>query len=200
MPIFQRDLTADPGADLVGTTEAWTVNFAPVDLTGRTARLDIYKHAYDESPFLSLTGTLTSNGQVTTNGAAGTCSLNVTAASTEALPLRIGPLKYALWVDDPNPVTGVTVTDGGSGYTSAPTVSFSGGGGSGASATATVEGGVVTGVALTSPGAGYTTAPTVSFAGGGGSSAAATAAVEAIQTVLFQAGSLFLSSALGGER
>lgn len=72
-------------------------------------------------------------------------------------------------------ITGVAVTSGGSGYTSAPTVSFTGGSGTGAAATATVVGGVVTGITVTDPGTGYTSAPTVAFSGGGGTGAAATA-------------------------
>ena len=73
-------------------------------------------------------------------------------------------------------VVSVTVTNGGSGYTS-PTVSFSGGGGSGAVATASVSGSVGS-VTLTSGGSGYTSAPTVSFSGGSGSGAAGTATVS----------------------
>jgi len=61
-------------------------------------------------------------------------------------------------------VTAVTITAGGSGYTSAPTISFSGGGGgSGATATATITGGVVTAVTITAGGSGYTSAPTIIF-------------------------------------
>lgn len=71
-------------------------------------------------------------------------------------------------------VSGVYVSDGGSGYTSAPTVSFSGGGGSGAAATAHVgTTGTVTQIVLTDRGSGYTSAPTVSLSGGGGSGASA---------------------------
>ncbi|HEX5323365.1 MAG TPA: hypothetical protein VFW40_06225, partial [Capsulimonadaceae bacterium] len=73
----------------------------------------------------------------------------------------------------------VAVTNAGSGYGSAPTISFSGGGGSGAAGTATVSGGKVTGVTITNPGGGYTSAPTVSFSGGGGSGAAAAAGLFA---------------------
>src|SRR5262249_53445704 len=74
-------------------------------------------------------------------------------------------------------VSAVSVTSRGSGYTSAPTVTLSGGGGSGATATAIISGGVVTSVRITNGGSGCTSAPTVSFTGGGGSGAAATAVV-----------------------
>lgn len=72
----------------------------------------------------------------------------------------------------------VDVTNGGSGYTSAPTVGFSGGGGSGAAATAFLHGGAVRGVRMTGYGTGYTSAPTVGFTGGGGSAAAGTAVLS----------------------
>ena len=68
------------------------------------------------------------------------------------------------------------MTAGGTGYTSAPTVSFTGGGGTGAAGTAVGNStGGVAGVNITNGGSGYTTAPTVSFGGGGGAGAAATA-------------------------
>ena len=69
----------------------------------------------------------------------------------------------------------IAVKTGGSGYTSAPTVSISGGGGSGATATATVSGGEVTSITITNAGTGYTSVPTVAFTGGGGSGATADA-------------------------
>jgi autotransporter-associated beta strand protein len=71
---------------------------------------------------------------------------------------------------------GVTVTNGGSGYLAAPTVSFSAppAGGTTPTAVATVVGGVVTGVTVTNPGSGYTSAPLVTFTPvSGGSSATA---------------------------
>ena len=70
----------------------------------------------------------------------------------------------------------VTITNAGSGYLAAPTVSFTGGAGSGAAATATVSGGAVTSVTITNPGSGYTSAPTIVFTPtSGGTLAAATA-------------------------
>jgi formylglycine-generating enzyme required for sulfatase activity len=61
-------------------------------------------------------------------------------------------------------ITIINVTFGGSGYSTAPTVTISGGGGSGAVATATVNGGVVTAIDVTEPGSGYTGTPTVTIA------------------------------------
>jgi beta propeller repeat protein len=73
----------------------------------------------------------------------------------------------------------LTTNSGGAGYTSAPTITFSGGGGSGAAGTATVTAGAVTWVTMTSGGTGYTSAPTVTFSGGGGSGASGTATISA---------------------
>jgi hypothetical protein len=58
-------------------------------------------------------------------------------------------------------ITGLTITNGGGGYTAAPPVTLLGGGGVGATATATITGGVVTGLTITNAGSGYTSAPTV---------------------------------------
>lgn len=63
-----------------------------------------------------------------------------------------------------NAVSSVAVNVGGSGYTSAPAVSFTGGGGTGATATATVVNGVVTAITVTAGGTGYTTDPAVVIA------------------------------------
>jgi hypothetical protein len=54
-------------------------------------------------------------------------------------------------------VTGITVNHGGTGYTTAPTVTILGGAGTGATATATVAGGVVTGITVTVGGSDYAT-------------------------------------------
>lgn len=86
--------------------------------------------------------------------------------------------RITLWeFNDSSAIAAITVTAGGSGYTSAPTVSISGGGGSGATAVATVSSGVVTSVTVTAGGSGYTSSPTITFSGGGGSGANATASL-----------------------
>jgi hypothetical protein len=60
-------------------------------------------------------------------------------------------------------LVGVTITDGGYGYTNNPSVSISGGGGSGAAAVATQVSGVVTGIRIIAAGSGYTENPLVTI-------------------------------------
>ena len=76
-------------------------------------------------------------------------------------------------------VKSIAVTNGGSGYSTAPTVSFVGGGGSGAATTATIAGGAVTGISVTNTGTDYTSEPTIVITGGGGSGAEATVTLSA---------------------
>lgn len=71
-------------------------------------------------------------------------------------------------------LTSINLSNGGTGYVSAPTVTISGGGGSGASAYATISSGSVTNITIVHGGNGYTTAPTVTISGGSGSGASAT--------------------------
>ncbi len=73
---------------------------------------------------------------------------------------------------------GITITNPGSGYTSAPTVTVDPpGSGRQATATATVSGGAVTAITITDPGQGYASAPaiTISAPPEGGTQATATA-------------------------
>lgn len=77
----------------------------------------------------------------------------------------------------PGAITSIRVTNGGTGFTSAPTVAVTGGG-TGFAARAIIDGGKVVNVLILNGGTGYT-APTVSFSGGGGSGAAATATARA---------------------
>jgi hypothetical protein len=87
-----------------------------------------------------------------------------------------GQVTFTVTVNYPpgaNTISGVIVGAGGSGYTSAPTVTFKGGGGSGAAATAVVSGGVVKSITVTNPGSGYARTPVIAITGGGGSGATA---------------------------
>ena len=83
-----------------------------------------------------------------------------------------------------NVVRKIDITNGGSGYTSAPTVTVAAPTGPGvavrATASATVENGVVTAVTILSNGSQYEVVPAVTFSGGGGADAAATAVLDPI--------------------
>jgi FtsP/CotA-like multicopper oxidase with cupredoxin domain len=80
------------------------------------------------------------------------------------------------------PLTGLTLTNKGAGYTAAPGVSITppGGAGTAATATATLGGSNVTSISVTNGGAGYTSAPTVGFQGASTTSAAATATITKV--------------------
>jgi len=82
-------------------------------------------------------------------------------------------------------VASVTVSDGGSGYTSAPTVTFSASPTTGGTAAGTADldgGSTVDSITVTFPGVGYTSAPTITISGGGGSGATATATLSTAWT------------------
>lgn len=105
---------------------------------------------------------------------------NATVATNGADPLQqsISSGKFS-------PIGGVNsvkITNGGSGYTSAPTVAFAAPvhGGTTATGTATFSGGAVTGITITNPGSGYGYAevPAISFSGGAGTGAAATSVMQ----------------------
>lgn len=98
--------------------------------------LDVLEMPQNKTPlFAAVPGAYTGNG----TGATATCTLSAGSIAT------------------------VVVTNGGSGYLSAPAVRFSGGGGSGASVSAVVSNGVVTGFGAITPGAGYVVAPAVAI-------------------------------------
>ena len=101
-------------------------------------------------------------------------SLTISVVDNPARDTANFPNYLALLI--PTPV--VTITGGGSGYSSAPTVTFSGGGATTqATGIAMIANGMVTGVEITSSGTGYTSAPTVTFSGGGYTTAATATAV-----------------------
>jgi len=172
MAFFQSNLTVDNGADVTFTTPPLVLNYIVQDLTGWTCRMSVFANTNDQAPMLALTTAGSASGSVVSNGTAGTVTGTISNAS---LVSTLGPLTYQLFIDNVSPLVSVAVTNPGSGYTSAPTVTFSGGGGTGAVGVATVVNGLVTSVTLTDIGSGYTSVPAVGFTGGGGTLAAATA-------------------------
>lgn len=80
-----------------------------------------------------------------------------------------------------------TIVNGGSGYTSAPTVLIYGGNGTGATATATITNGSVTDLQITNPGTGYQPGDQVQvlFTGGGSDNGAQLQAVLSAGSIAF---------------
>jgi sugar lactone lactonase YvrE len=88
---------------------------------------------------------------------------------------------YDMYDDEySNEILGLDLVNGGSGYTSIPTITVTGGGGSGAQFTAIIdiEQGKIIGTDLVSKGSGYTSVPTVTITGGGGSGGILTAVLN----------------------
>jgi hypothetical protein len=132
--------------------------------------------------------TLTVNNSVISNNHAGDAGGGIDADGMGKVFINPGTLitgntsvnqGAGIWLDavGQGTVASVTVTNGGTGYTSAPTVTFSPppAGGTTATGIAVITGGVVTAVTITNPGSGYTTPPTITITGGGGTCATATA-------------------------
>ena len=110
--------------------------------------------------------------------------LDQTTPSTTQL--RLGPIRrylerhkfqkqggFSQKINTVNGIDKIYVINGGSSYSSVPTVAFSGGGGSGAAGTAVLTSNAVTSITITNIGSGYTTVPTIAISGGGGSGATA---------------------------
>ena len=87
-------------------------------------------------------------------------------------------VKYITGGSVTDKIQGIDVTAGGNSYTTAPTVTITGGGGSGSAAFAKIMNGSVVAINITNKGSGYTSVPTVNFSGGDGVGAQATATVE----------------------
>jgi hypothetical protein len=71
----------------------------------------------------------------------------------------------------------ISVTDGGTGYSSPPTITIQDNG-SGATAVATISNGAIISIRITNKGSGYISPPTISITGGGGSGGKAVAIID----------------------
>jgi len=117
----------------------------------------------------------TSVPNVTINGGGGTG-----ATAKASIANALDAVNVTGTITDITLLNGVTVIDllaQGTGYTTPPNVTISGGGGTGAQAQASVAGGQVTAITVINPGSGYTTVPTVTLSGGGGTGATAQATI-----------------------
>lgn len=126
----------------------------------------------------------------------------VQQGSNNFRPVRVtdGSDTAAAVVISQKSVLTVTVGTPGSGYTTAPSVTFSApqtAGGITATGVAVLSGATVASVTITNPGTGYTSAPTIAFAGGSGTGAAATATIGSGTNVT--ATSLWTGTAANGD-
>jgi hypothetical protein len=143
------------------------------------------------------------SGNIASASTFSSSGINVTQWNNERMLILDPDKGYSTW--DGNNVVSIGsvgligITNGGSGYTSAPSVVISGPdevGGVQANATATIAAGAVTAVTLSNAGTGYTNAAnlTVTFSGGAGSNATAVASL-----LNFKTGTLSLVVVNGGS-
>lgn len=138
---------------------------------GKVVRIEVTNpgSGYTSAPTISFGGP--------GSAAAGTPSLTYVVSD---IAVASGGQKYesapAVEFSGSTGVHKVDILDPGTGFTSAPTVTISGGGGSGATGTAYIED-VVRSITITNGGSGYVTAPSVSISGTG-TSATATAVIS----------------------
>lgn len=181
--------------ELINLSSAYYTGKITVTLVS-TGSTYLWKVVFDDSVMTQTTMTASAGsvvGNVITPTFASTTQTYLNSGSPTADDLRLLTVVDTTIICNTKQATGVgtktgsfvtqiTVTAGGSGYTSAPTVTFTGGGGSGATATATISGGAVTSITITNAGTGYTSAPTIGFTGGAGSGATATASLVFVTT------------------
>jgi hypothetical protein len=142
-------------------------------------------------------------GNVAVAGTFSNTGVNITQWNNERMLILDPDKGYSTW-DGNNVVTIgsvglIGITNGGTGYTSAPSVVISGPdqvGGVQANATAIITANAVTAVTLSNAGTGYTNAAnlTVTFSGGGGTNATAVASL-----LSFRTGTLSLVVVNGGS-
>ena len=168
----ERIIIGDPNKGLSSWDGNNVVSIGSVGIIGITNP----GNGYLTAPSVTISSPNDSNGvQATavctiTTGAGGLSSINVTAGGSgyTALPGVIigapnvagGTQAVAVASISGGAVVAVTITNPGSGYTTAPSVTFSSGA---AAATAVVETGQVNTVTLTNAGTGYTSQPTVTI-------------------------------------
>ncbi|MFZ2492275.1 MAG: hypothetical protein WA208_12405, partial [Thermoanaerobaculia bacterium] len=171
---FNGAVTDSPVAgsiSVVGTTLTYTLATLA---SGASATLTLPVQFAAAGVIPAGTTTVTNTGSLTDdyNATPRTASVDVYVTATPTLTLT------ETAVPSTQRVVYVDVTNGGSGYTTAPTVTFTGGACTTAPVGyANISSGIVTGVTITEPGAGCTSAPIIGFTGGGGLGAAATATI-----------------------
>jgi hypothetical protein len=179
-----------------GTTATATANFDAASGTVRSITITNPGSGYCTNPNVTFSG----GGSFTTAASAIAVVISNISGPANSLVQRSANATVigAVTINSSQRVGSVTVTNGGVGYTSAPTVGFSlptninlvtnncgsgytavptvtaiGGGGTGATFTTTVANGKITSIYVNSGGTGYTSEPAITIVGGGGAGAMA---------------------------
>jgi hypothetical protein len=186
-----------------GTTATATANFDLASGTVRSITITGAGSGYRTNPIVTFAG-----GGFTTAAAATAVVVSNIAGAGSSLVQRSAEAAVTggVSINSTQGVAGLVVTNGGLGYTSAPTVGFSlptninlvtscgtgynalptvatvGGGGTGATFTTTVANGQITSIYVATGGTGYTSTPTISITGGGGAGATAAFPVGVVPT------------------
>jgi autotransporter-associated beta strand protein len=158
------------------------INLNMWNTAGQVGILNLNGGLVQASAVVGNPGTVNFNGgtlRASTNSAA---FVNVGAIFVNGGGAKIDDGGNAITIANPlsapagDGVSGILLTDGGSGYIAPPIVTITGGTGSNATAIATISGGVVTGITVTSSGSGYDVSDvlTVNFTGGGAAAVAPT--------------------------
>jgi hypothetical protein len=192
-----------------GATATGTVNvdIDPASGTGPVTSVTITNagSGYTSAPTITITGDGSSATATAVIASGAVVGVNIVSSTSDFTSASItftapppGTTATGTAVISTGSVTSYNTLVGGSGYVTAPTVSFSGGGGgAGAAATATVSAGAVTGLVITNGGTGYTVAPTIAFSGPG-SGASATAVItgngQIASVTITNAGSGYVSA------
>ena len=137
-------------------------------IAGDSIEIDVYPIENDGSRGTQVTVTDVAVGAVTTEDRSAAITLTDDTEYEIDLVFKTA---------DSDGVGRITITEDGSGYSTAPTVTFTAApaGGTTATGTANISDGSVTSITITEHGAGYTTTPTITIAAPGGTGTTATA-------------------------
>ena len=141
-------------------------------------KLNAQYNSVDITPSLLAGKTIVGSQSGTTARVVNIAAVNATTGDPDTIWV-----KYLTGGGVTQKVQGIRVTNAGTGYTTIPTVTITGGSGSGATATAVIgtqgaSAQTIIGIDVTNKGSGYTSTPTVTITGGNGSDGQATATLN----------------------
>lgn len=132
------------------------------------------------------TGTLKISGRNTTYHGEDQTYFIVRPAQNSGHSLNQNGSNYGLRILQLGHVSSISITDGGSGYSSVPAVTIANPTkGITATGTATISSGAVTGITVTQKGTGYATPPAITIAGPGGGGSTATASAVLANDLMY---------------